>query len=159
MIKKILITTTLALGMLFVSNIVGINYFSDTVMAATTTTTAPDTTTTTGDGSSGGSSSSLKEQACLGAGGTFAGGECTGPGDTKLEGEDGLIKKIINTLLFVIGAASVIIMIYGGLRYVLSAGDTGKVTEAKNTIIYAAIGLVVAFLAYAIVTFVINAIV
>ena len=149
----------LALGMLFVSNIVGINYFSDSVMAATTTTTKkPAVTTPTTAAGGSGSSNSLKEQACLGAGGTFAGGECTGPGGTTLKGDNGLIKKIINTLLFVIGAASVIIMIYGGLRYVLSAGDTGKVTEAKNTIIYAAIGLVVAFLAYAIVTFIINSI-
>ena len=59
MIKKILITTTLALGMLFVSNIVGINYFSDSVMAATTTTTKKPavTTPTTAAGGSGSSNS------------------------------------------------------------------------------------------------------
>ena len=73
-----------------------------------------------------------------------------------LDGADGLIQKAINTLLFLIGSISVIMIILGGFKYVTSAGDTGKVTEAKNTIMYAAIGLVVAFLAYAIVAFIID---
>ena len=53
---------------------------------------------------------------------------------------------------------SVIMLIYGGLRYVLSGGDSKKVTDAKNTIMYAIIGLIISILAYAIVNFVINAV-
>ena len=49
-------------------------------------------------------------------------------------------------------------LIYGGLRYVISGGDSKKVTDAKNTIMYAIIGLIIAILAYAIVNFVINAV-
>jgi hypothetical protein len=49
-------------------------------------------------------------------------------------------------------------LIYGGLRYVISGGDSKKVTDAKNTIMYAIIGLIIAILSYAIVNFVINSI-
>ena len=70
--------------------------------------------------------------------------------------EQGLFKTIVNVLLFLIGAVSVIMLIIGGLRYVLSNGDSSQVTNAKNTILYAVIGIVVALLAYAIVNFVIT---
>jgi hypothetical protein len=48
-------------------------------------------------------------------------------------------------------------ILFGGLRYVLSGGNSSAVTSAKNTIMYAIIGLVVAFFAYAIVQFVMGA--
>lgn len=68
-----------------------------------------------------------------------------------------LIKQVGNILLFIVGAASVIIIIIGGLRYVTSAGDSNAVNGAKNTILYAVVGLVVASMAYAIVNFIIPA--
>ena len=49
-------------------------------------------------------------------------------------------------------------LIIGGIRYVISGGDSKKVTDAKNTIMYAIIGLIIAILAYAIVNFVITAV-
>ena len=64
---------------------------------------------------------------------------------------------IINLLLFIIGAIAVIMVIIGGLRYVLSGGDANAVTSAKNTILYAIVGLAIAILAYAIVNFVVGA--
>ena len=63
-----------------------------------------------------------------------------------------------NTILYAVGIISVIMLIYGGLRYVISGGDSKKVTDAKNTIMYAIIGLIIAILSYAIVNFVINSI-
>ena len=66
------------------------------------------------------------------------------------------IKTIINVLLFVLGAIAVIMIIIGGFRYVLSAGESSAITAAKNTIFYAVIGLVVAILAFAIVNFVLK---
>lgn len=66
------------------------------------------------------------------------------------------ITQIINILLFLIGAVAVIMIIIGGIRYVLSNGDSSQITGAKNTIMYAVIGLVVALLAYAIVNFVVG---
>ncbi len=65
------------------------------------------------------------------------------------------ITNTVNTLLFIVGVASVIMIIIGGLRYVFSGGDPKNTTAAKDTILYAVIGVVVAALAYAIVNFVI----
>ena len=73
-----------------------------------------------------------------------------------LLGDGGILNKITNILLFVIGALSVIMLIIGGLRYVISGGNATAVTAAKNTILYAIVGLIIAFLAYAAIGFVIN---
>lgn len=62
-----------------------------------------------------------------------------------------VIKNIVNILLYIIGAVAVIMVIVGGLRYVISAGNQQAVAGAKNTIVYSAVGLLVAVLAYAIV--------
>ena len=67
-----------------------------------------------------------------------------------------IVSKVINFLLFFVGVISVIMIIYGGVRYTTSAGDSGKVTNAKNTILYAIVGLIVSILAYAIVNFVVK---
>lgn len=66
-------------------------------------------------------------------------------------------KTITNVLLFLVGAISVIMIIFGGIKYVTSSGDSTKVQEAKNTILYSIIGVIVAILGYAIVNFVIEA--
>lgn len=66
----------------------------------------------------------------------------------------GFIKAVIGVLLFIVGAVSVIMIIVGGIRYVTSNGDQAHVKAAKDTILYAVIGLIVALLAYAIVNFV-----
>lgn len=69
-----------------------------------------------------------------------------------------LIGAIINTLLAIIGIAAVIMIIIGGFRYVFSAGNEKAVASAKDTILYAIIGIVVASLAFAIVNFVLASI-
>ena len=68
-----------------------------------------------------------------------------------------LIGNIINTILYIVGLVTVAVIIYGGVRYTLSTGDPKKVTDAKNTIMYGIIGLVICILAYAIVNFVVDA--
>ena len=75
-----------------------------------------------------------------------------------LVGPDGVFTKISNTLLLIIGIISVVMLIYGGFRYIISGGDNKKVADAKNTILYAIIGLIISLLAYAIINFVITAI-
>lgn len=69
---------------------------------------------------------------------------------------DDIVLAIVNWLLFAVGVISVIMLIVGGIKYATSAGDSNKVTSAKNTIMYAIIGLAVAVLAFAIVGFVVN---
>jgi hypothetical protein len=75
---------------------------------------------------------------------------------TVLFGSDGIVTTVTNILLFIVGALSVIMIIIGGLRYVISGGNSTAVTAAKNTILYAIVGLVISFLAYAVINFVIN---
>ena len=72
-------------------------------------------------------------------------------------GNNSIFSRVTNILLFLVGAISVIMLIIGGIRYVISGGDQAQVTSAKNTILYAIVGIVVAFLAYAAVNFVTQA--
>lgn len=82
--------------------------------------------------------------------------QCTGcPSD--LFGDSGVFHQVTNIILYVVGIIAVIMLIIGGIKYVISGGDSKKVTDAKNTVLYAIIGLVICFLAYAIVNFVIMA--
>lgn len=74
-----------------------------------------------------------------------------------LFGNTGVFKQVTNTILYIVGIIAVVMLIIGGIKYVISGGDSKKVTDAKNTVLYAIIGLVVAFLAFAIVNFVISA--
>ena len=75
----------------------------------------------------------------------------------SLFGSEGVFTTVTNVLLFLIGAISVIMLIFGGIKYTISNGDPGAVTKAKDTIMYAVIGIIVALLAYAIVNFVVGA--
>lgn len=68
--------------------------------------------------------------------------------------DNGAFTTITNVMLFLIGAISVIMLIVGGIRYVVSGGDSTAVQNAKNTILYAIVGIVVALLAFAVVKFV-----
>ncbi len=74
-----------------------------------------------------------------------------------LFGEKGAFRQITNTVLFIVGVIAVIMLIIGGIKYVISGGDSKKVTDAKNTVLYAIIGMVIAVFSYAIVTFVLSA--
>ena len=90
---------------------------------------------------------------------TLSGGVSNSQGEGvpgELTGSDGVFEVVVNVLLFIIGAVSVIMLIYGGIRYTTSGGNTNSVTAAKNTVIYSIVGLVISILAYAIVNFVVT---
>ncbi|QQR51003.1 hypothetical protein IPF89_04510 [Candidatus Saccharibacteria bacterium] len=87
---------------------------------------------------------------CIGTGANTAGGSGQN-GDLG-----GLIKTVVNTLLYVLGAAAVLMSVIGGIRYVTSQGDPAHIKSAKDTILYSVIGLIVAILAYALVNFVVT---
>lgn len=78
---------------------------------------------------------------------------------TNLFDQGGIFQVIVNILLFIIAAIAVIMLIIGGVRYVVSGGDQSAVTSAKNTILYAIIGIIVAILAYAAVNFVVGSLI
>lgn len=95
----------------------------------------------------------------LGIGGAVNPGCAKGEGQqTELFGSNGVVTLIINILLFIIGILCVIMIVFGGIRYTTSTGDKNRVDGAKNTIIYAVVGLVVAIVAYALVNWVFGAI-
>jgi hypothetical protein len=84
-----------------------------------------------------------------------------GVNDIDPEGGEGAslqdsITTIVNILLFLLGAIAVVMIVIGGIRYATSNGEQSAIASAKNTILYAVIGLIVAILAYAIVNFVIS---
>ena len=74
----------------------------------------------------------------------------------ELMGNGGVVESVTSTILYILGFLSVIMLIIGGVKYAMSAGDAKAVTDAKNTILYALIGLVIAILSYSIVKFVIG---
>ena len=76
-------------------------------------------------------------------------GDCVGGNSVT-----SVFATVTNILLFLVGAVAVIMLVVGGFKYVTSNGDQNAIASAKNTILYAIIGIVVAFLAYAAVAFV-----
>ena len=74
----------------------------------------------------------------------------------SIDGDKGLIKTVVNVLLWAVGILSVIMIIFSGFRYITSAGDASKTKSAQSTLIYSVVGLIVAIMAYAIVNMVIN---
>lgn len=74
-----------------------------------------------------------------------------------LFGMTGVFTVISNTMLFIVGALSVLMLIIGGLRYVISGGNASAVANAKNTVLYAIVGLIVSLMAYATINFVLTA--
>lgn len=67
-----------------------------------------------------------------------------------------IISKALNIFSIIVGIIAVVMIIIGGLKYVTSGGDSGNITGAKNTILYAIVGLVVVALAQFIVRFVLG---
>ena len=77
-------------------------------------------------------------------------------GANATEKINALIADVINIFSLVVGVVSVIMIIIGGFRYITSGGDSSNVSSAKNTILYALIGLAVAVFSQAIVVFLLS---
>jgi hypothetical protein len=85
---------------------------------------------------------------------TAAGTGCTSGGsNTDLTN---IVSRVINIFSLIVGAVSVIMIIFGGFKYITSGGNDSNVSGAKNTILYAVIGLVIVALAQIIVRFVLT---
>lgn len=94
------------------------------------------------------SAQNFEQEACEGAN-LGASSDCND--SAFIEG----FRNITNVLIFIVGSLSVLMVIVGGVRYVVSAGNDQAVQGAKNTILFAIVGVVVSIFAYAIVNFVI----
>lgn len=75
---------------------------------------------------------------------------------TKLLGNDGIVTNVINIMLFIVGLLAVVMIIYAGIRYTTAHGDKNQVESAKNTMIQAIVGLIIAIIAYALVNWVVG---
>ena len=71
-------------------------------------------------------------------------------GETQV---NGIIKTIVEVLLTAVGAISIIMIVIGGIMFALSSGDAQKAAKARNTVLYAVVGLAVSLFASAIVNF------
>lgn len=92
-----------------------------------------------------------KQDACKGAGlGS------PGCGDQPAKKLSDRAKTIVNILSAIVGIVAVIMLIIGGFRYITAGGDSNSINSAKNTIIYALVGAVIATLAQVIVRFVLS---
>lgn len=95
-----------------------------------------------------------KDSVCQGIGLASGGAGCTPPANQP--DVQATVEKVITILLALVAVISIIMIIIGGLKYITSGGDSGKVASAKDTILYSIIGLVIALLAQVIVRFVVN---
>ncbi|MEK7594231.1 MAG: pilin [Patescibacteria group bacterium] len=95
-----------------------------------------------------GTASTSKGQVLQGIG--ESGDDCNDGGVLKA------VTAVVTILSIVVGAIAVIMIIVSGFRYITSGGDSGKLGTAKNTLIYALVGLAVAVLAQLLVNIVIT---
>jgi len=77
-------------------------------------------------------------------------------GTASADGLYALARNVVNIFSIIVGIIAVIMIIFGGFKYITSGGDSGNVSGAKNTLIYAIVGLVIVALAQFIVRFVLN---
>jgi hypothetical protein len=87
---------------------------------------------------------------------TGSAANCNSTSGSVTSGIKNLAGKVVNIFSIIVGVISIIMIIYGGFRYITSGGDSGKVGNAKNTLIYAIIGLVIVALAQLIVHYVLS---
>ena len=66
------------------------------------------------------------------------------------------VTNILNNVFLVVGSLAVLFIVIGGFRYIISGGDSQSTAKARNTIIYAAVGLAVTLAATAIVNLVLG---
>lgn len=78
--------------------------------------------------------------------------------DNPLTGNNGVLSKITKIVATIGGTVAVIMMIVGGIMYLIANGDSSKIATAKNTIIYAGVGLVVIGLGGAIIALILSVI-
>lgn len=98
----------------------------------------------------------INQNLCTGASlNVSAPGDCN-PGGEAEQRVNSIISTVINIFSIVVGVVAVIMIIIGGLKYITSGGDSGNVSGAKNTILYAIVGLVIVALAQIIVRFVLS---
>lgn len=78
------------------------------------------------------------------------------PGLPQVNADDAAIANVLSAAFIVAGAFSVLFIVIGAIRYAISSGDSSHLNGARDTILYALIGLVISMSAFAVVQFVLN---
>src|SRR5690348_11114979 len=83
---------------------------------------------------------------------------CQGKGNTAdpVAGPNGVLIKVTNVVAFVAGVAAILFIVFSGIKYITAQGDASQISNAKTSIIYAAVGLVIIVLARQLITFVLG---
>lgn len=77
-------------------------------------------------------------------------------GDNRIYGPNGILTRVAKIISYIVGITSVIVVIIGGLKYITSNGDPKTVNSAKDTVLYAMVGLIVTGISQGIIIFVLN---
>jgi hypothetical protein len=92
---------------------------------------------------------------CTGSNSATGGtGDCTAGGATS--SIEGIASTVVTVFSIIVGIVAVIMVIYGGFRYITSGGSSERITGAKNSLIYAIVGLLIVALAQLIVHYVLS---
>jgi hypothetical protein len=101
--------------------------------------------------------STINNSICGGTKGEVQGVDVSQCDDTTDgSGIEAILRKVIQIFSIVVGFVAVVMIIIGGIRYITSGGDSGNISSAKNTIIYAIIGLIIVALAQVLVHYVLK---
>lgn len=84
---------------------------------------------------------------------TTGGGQC---GTSATSGVSSIARHVIDIFSLVVGVISVFMIVYAGFRYIISGGDSGNTSGARNTLLYAIVGLIIVAIAQIIVRFVLH---
>jgi hypothetical protein len=98
----------------------------------------------------------VQKSLCNGSNGNTELGTTTSCAPEATGGLESIMRKIIQIFSIIVGFVAVVMIIVGGIKYITSGGDSGNISGAKNTIIYAIIGLIIVAVAQLVVHFVLN---
>jgi hypothetical protein len=86
----------------------------------------------------------------------------TGPGGIqglpKATADQGALSTVLSIVFAITAAVALLVIVIAGFRYIVARGDPNSVSQARNTILYAVIGLLISLAAFSIVTFVLKGI-
>lgn len=99
----------------------------------------------------------ILDAACQQGGGAGKGSAaCSEDGSNPISGNNGVLVRITRIMAIIAGIAAVIIIMIAGLVYITANGDPSRTSQAKSTIIYAAVGLIIIGLSQAIISLIVN---
>lgn len=98
----------------------------------------------------------ITDNLCKGVEDATQAGTCSTSGLDTSGSLSSIAKQIVNVLSIIVGVVAVIMIIVGGFKYITSGGESSNVSGAKNTLIYAIVGLIIVAIAQFIVHYVLS---